>query len=106
MTCVEKLISTSKHYTRAVHPFRNLGSVMLYGPEKHWGTPPETAASNEVTIPASELEWQEQGIAALDKLFSVAPELLEVGKLLYLEASYKLKQWDGLVSMMRTAATS
>ncbi|KAJ7801728.1 hypothetical protein B0H13DRAFT_2497427 [Mycena leptocephala] len=71
-------------------------SVMLYGPEK---TPPDTAASNEVAIPASERKQQEQGIAAFDKLFSVAPEFLEVVKLLYLEASDKPKQWDGLVSM-------
>ncbi|KAJ7934549.1 hypothetical protein B0H13DRAFT_2305642 [Mycena leptocephala] len=63
------------------------------------GLYPRMCRPGHGTRPLDSFEWQEQGIAAFDKLFSVAPELLEVGKLLYLEASDKPKQWDGLVSM-------
>ncbi|KAJ6548394.1 hypothetical protein B0H19DRAFT_1265231 [Mycena capillaripes] len=52
---------------------------------------PGSTTSKKRRRVALELERQEQGIAAFDKLFSVAPELLEVVKLLYLEASDKPK---------------
>ncbi|KAJ7883249.1 hypothetical protein B0H13DRAFT_2344235 [Mycena leptocephala] len=105
MTTVEKLISASKHYTRGVYPFGNLNSVMLYGPEKLWDTPSATADSNVISIPASETQRQEECVTAFNKLFSMAPELLDVIKVFYLEAAEKPKQWDALVALMRTGAT-
>lgn len=48
-----------------------------------------------------ETQRQEECVTAFNKLFSMAPELLEVIKVFYLEAAEKPKQWDALVALVR-----
>jgi hypothetical protein len=50
MSAFEKLISCCKFFMRAVHPYVTLTEVMLYGPDKHWGTALATYPSNIVSV--------------------------------------------------------
>ncbi|KAJ7743887.1 hypothetical protein B0H14DRAFT_3514798 [Mycena olivaceomarginata] len=106
MSAFEKLISCCKFSIRAVHPYMSLTEVMIYGPDRHWGTAPATCPSNTVSVPASEIERQNACVKAFDKTFSIAPELLPVIKQIYLEITVKPQQWQLLVKVMREAATS
>ncbi|KAJ7694304.1 hypothetical protein B0H14DRAFT_3530738 [Mycena olivaceomarginata] len=106
MSAFEKLISCCKFFMRAVHPYVNLTEVMLYGPDKHWGTAPATCPSNIVSVPPAEIERQDACVKAFDKMFFIAPELLHVIKQIYLEITVKPQQWQMLVNVMREAATS
>ncbi|KAJ6524719.1 hypothetical protein DFH09DRAFT_1189310 [Mycena vulgaris] len=106
LSTVDKPIAAAKLFTRAISPYMDISAAMLYGPEHHWGTPVVPVASNTVTIPASELERQQNCIAAFDKLFSVAPELLEPIKQMYLDIATKPHQWTKMVKLMQDAATS
>ncbi|KAJ7115218.1 hypothetical protein C8R44DRAFT_928204 [Mycena epipterygia] len=101
----ERLVAIGKYFMRAMHPFMDISEPMLYGPEHHWSTPATDAPSNTVVIPASELARQRLCIAAFDKMFALAPDLLEVIKALFLEES-KPEQWNCLVKMLQKAATS
>ncbi|KAJ7077956.1 hypothetical protein C8R44DRAFT_896105 [Mycena epipterygia] len=96
----ERLIAIGKYFMRAVHPFMDISEPMLYGPEHHWSTPAAAAPSNTVVIPASELARQRLCIAAFDKMFALAPDLLEVVKALFLEIESKPEQWNCLVKMV------
>ncbi|KAK7059587.1 hypothetical protein R3P38DRAFT_3168050 [Favolaschia claudopus] len=96
MSAFERLISTSKHFPRGVHPFFDIGLVMMHGTESQWGPPPD----------ANSPALSKEAIGAFDKLFAVAPELLLVVKQFYIEIMDKAEQWEQLTITMREAATS
>ncbi|KAJ7791026.1 hypothetical protein B0H14DRAFT_3500999 [Mycena olivaceomarginata] len=106
MSAFEKLISCCKFFMRAVHPYVTLTEVMLYGPDKHWGTAPAICPSNIVSVSPAEIERQDACVKVFDKMFSIASELLPVIKQIYLEITVKPQQWQMLVKVMREAATS
>ncbi|KAJ7123665.1 hypothetical protein C8R44DRAFT_917920 [Mycena epipterygia] len=105
-TIEERLVSIGKYFVRAVHPFMDVSKPMLYGPEHHWSAPDVTDPSNTVVIPASELARQKLCITAFDKMFALAPDLLEVIKQLFLEIQSNPERWNALVKMLQKAATS
>ncbi|KAJ7113508.1 hypothetical protein C8R44DRAFT_881815 [Mycena epipterygia] len=106
LTTEERLVAIGKYFVRAVHPFMDVNEPMLYGPEHHWSTPTTAAPSNVVVIPAAELARQKLCITAFDKMFALAPDLLEAVKQLFLEIQSNPERWNALVKMLQKAATS
>ncbi|KAK7015285.1 hypothetical protein R3P38DRAFT_3204755 [Favolaschia claudopus] len=80
MSAVDKHISTSKHFPRGVNSCLEI--VMTYGAESQWGPPPDPNS------PALTKE-ENRLVAAFDKLFLVAPELLPAITQFYLEIPEK-----------------
>ncbi|KAK7021662.1 hypothetical protein R3P38DRAFT_2962691, partial [Favolaschia claudopus] len=95
MNAFERLISASKHFPRGVNPFFDISLVMTHGTESNWGEGSSSFTDKELRY-----------AAAFDKLFAVAPELLDPIKQFYLEMAEKPEQWERLVTTMRQAATS
>ncbi|KAJ7679880.1 hypothetical protein B0H17DRAFT_1138894 [Mycena rosella] len=103
---MERLVIAAKYFTRAVNPFMDIAEAMLYGPDHHWSARAVSCPSNTIVIPSSELERQQLCIRAFDKMFGTVPDLLEVVKHLFLEASSKPGRWKKLVKQMQAAAKS
>ncbi|KAJ7686356.1 hypothetical protein B0H17DRAFT_1204268 [Mycena rosella] len=104
---LDRLTSAAKYFVRAVSPYRDIGTAMVFGPEHHWGQHADPDPSNVITIPVSELADQQEYIKAFDKMFSTVPDLLDVVKQMYLDIEAKgADQWDKLVDKMQKAATS
>ncbi|KAJ7651839.1 hypothetical protein B0H17DRAFT_1215142 [Mycena rosella] len=104
---LDRLTSAAKYFVRAVSPYRDIGTAMVFGPEHHWGQHADPDPSNVITIPVSELADQQEYIKAFDKMFSTVPNLLDVVKQMYLDIEAKgADQWDKLVDKMQKAATS
>ncbi|KAJ7738801.1 hypothetical protein B0H16DRAFT_1729772 [Mycena metata] len=56
MTPIEQLLSLAHFFPRYVHPFMELGDVLLYGPEKHWG------AASTSDLPAAKIKRQKSHV--------------------------------------------
>ncbi|KAJ7016996.1 hypothetical protein C8F04DRAFT_1280241 [Mycena alexandri] len=100
MNTMEQFLSLAQFFPRGVHPFMDIGDVLLYGPEKHWG-PASTSK-----LPVSEIKRQKAHVEAFDKLFFISPDLLQVLKELYAHAKNDSGKWENLVKTMRGTATN
>ncbi|KAJ7787026.1 hypothetical protein B0H14DRAFT_295738 [Mycena olivaceomarginata] len=102
----ERFNSMARYLTRGFHPFLDIGLVLQEGCEHHWGTPVSDTPSNTIQVPASELLQQVRRVAAFDEIFSLAPDLLDVVKLLFAGFESDPDSWNAFVTTMRASANS
>ncbi|KAJ6478910.1 hypothetical protein C8R45DRAFT_1101350 [Mycena sanguinolenta] len=98
---LDKLLSMAKYFSRAVHPYTDIGLVMHAGSRSRWAAPVSADPTNTVVIPAAELATQERYIKAFDKLMNIlSSESVAVLREAYKEDTH----WRNLITKFRKAA--
>ncbi|KAJ7841818.1 hypothetical protein B0H14DRAFT_3693499 [Mycena olivaceomarginata] len=105
-TTAERLDGVARYFAGGVHPYMDIGSALDYGSQHHWGPPVEIVPSNTIQMPESERIRQDACVAAFNKMFSIAPDLLELIKYIFLQAEEDSDHWNKLVASMRASASS